>query len=291
MMSNGWSWYVIALVVLNILGMVWLLVITNKNNDIDESDTTGHKWDGIEELNNPLPRWWLGLFIATIIFSVIYLYIYPGLGNYQGSIGWSQTSEFNQAMAANRSKQDAFFTEFVDLDVPALSTNDKAMETAERLFLNNCSTCHGSKAQGAKGFPNLTDSDWLYGSDADTILQTITNGRAGVMPDLALPEANVGVLAYYVQGLAGGEITDFAREKGKTLFVICASCHGQDGKGNQQLGAPNLTDNIWLHGSRISEISSILRNGKQGNMPSFKTLLSENEIKLLAAYVVSLQQG
>ena len=291
MMTNGWSWYVIALVVLNILAMVWLLIATSKGNDIAESDTTGHKWDGIEELNNPLPRWWLGLFIITIIFAGIYLYIYPGLGNYQGSLGWSQTSQFDDAMAANRLKQDAYFAGLVDLDIPALATNDKAMDTAERLFLNNCATCHGSDAHGAKGFPNLTDEDWLYGNNAETIVQTLTNGRAGVMPNLAISETNISVLAHYVKGLAGEQATEFVMEKGRTLFGVCAACHGPQGRGNQQLGAPNLTDNIWLHGSSITDISAVLRNGKQGNMPSFKSLLSENEIKLLAAYVYSFRKG
>lgn len=287
MLSNSWSWYVIVLAVLNMAGMVWLLVITNKDNGIDDSDTMGHQWDGIEELNNPLPRWWLGLFIITIVFSVLYLYLYPGLGNYEGSLKWSQTSQFDAELEKNREKQNNYFDEFVDLDVVALSSNAKAMDTAERLFLNNCSACHGSSAKGAKGFPNLTDNDWLYGSDPDTIIASIENGRAGNMPNLALGK-KVGVLARYVQHLSGQEATPYVKEKGPSLFAICASCHGPEGKGNQAIGAPNLTDDIWLHGSSTQEISSILINGKKGNMPSFSSLLSTIEIKLLAAYVVSL---
>lgn len=288
MMSSSWSWYVIALVTLNIAAMVWLLMATSKDNGVDEADTTGHKWDGIEELNNPLPRWWLGLFIITIIFSVVYLYLYPGLGNYAGSLNWSQTSQFEDSLALNRAKQDTFFAEFADLDIPALAATPKAMATAERLFLNNCATCHGSDAYGAKGFPNLIDDDWLYGGDPDNILTTITNGRAGIMPNLAITPGNATILARYVQGLAGMDVTDHVKERGKSLFVVCTSCHGVDAKGNQLLGAPNLTDDIWLYGSHVSEIESLLINGVQGNMPSFSTLLSENEIKLLAAYVISL---
>jgi cytochrome c oxidase cbb3-type subunit 3 len=287
MLTNNWSWYVITLAVLNIIFMVWLLMATNKKNDIDETDTTGHKWDGIEELNNPLPRWWLGLFIITIIFAVVYLYFYPGLGNYEGSFKWTQQSQFETELAENRKKQDAYFVEFSDLDVNALANNAKAMDTAERLFLNNCSACHGSSAQGAKGFPNLVDDDWLYGGDAKEIVASIANGRAGVMPNLSLG-GKAEVLARYVQHLSGKTASPFVVEKGPDMFVVCTACHGPEGKGNHALGAPNLVDDIWLHGSSTNEIVAVLRNGKQGNMPSFSSLLSTIEIKLLAAYVMSL---
>lgn len=288
-MSNAWSTYIIVLAVGNILAMVWLLVVTNRDNGAEESDTTGHKWDGIEELNNPLPRWWLGLFILTIIFSGVYLYLYPGLGSYKGSLNWSQMSEYRQARDANAETQAQFFAEFADYDIPALAKSEKAMATGERLFANNCATCHGSGGRGAKGFPNLTDSDWLYGNDPKIILASIENGRAGIMPNLNLDNSAVAVLARYVQHLSGEEgISDHVIESGPKRFVVCAACHGTDGKGNQALGAPNLTDDIWLHGGRVAEIEAILRDGKQGNMPRFKDLLNSNEIKLLAAYVVSL---
>ena len=289
MLTDNWSWYIIALAVLNILAMAWLLLATGKKNDISESDTTGHKWDGIEELNNPLPKWWLGLFIITILFSGLYLVLYPGLGNFKGILGWSQIGQYEEALKQNRAKQDAFFAEFVDLDIPALAENDKAMGTAERLFLNNCATCHGSDAHGAKGFPNLSDADWLYGGDAGTIQETITNGRAGVMPNIGVAAEDATILAYYAKGLAGEEVSDHVQKIGKDLFTVCAACHGPDGKGNQAIGAPNLSDDIWLHGSTIAEIETTILNGKQGNMPSFISLLSANEIKLLSAYVYSLR--
>ena len=287
MLSNSWSLYVIALAVLNILGMVWLLVITNRDNGIDEADTTGHTWDDIEELNNPLPRWWLGLFILTIIFAAVYLYLYPGLGNYEGSLKWTQTSQFEAEVAKNKEKQDDYFSEFATLDVNTLATNTKAMDTAERLFLNNCAACHGSAAQGAKGFPNLVDHDWLYGGSPEAIIASIANGRAGNMPNLALG-AKSTVLARYVQYLSGQEVSPYVIEKGPQLFGVCAACHGPEGKGNQMLGAPNLTDDIWLHGGSTTEIETVLRNGIQGNMPSFSSLLSDTEIKLLAAYLISM---
>lgn len=288
-MSSSWSILVIVLTVGNILAMVWLLFSTGKKNDLKDSDTTGHTWDGIEELNNPLPRWWFGLFVITILFSAVYLYLYPGLGSYAGSLGWTQNSQFIEARAKNTENQRAYFSEFADFDIPALAANAKAMETGERLFANNCATCHGSDGHGAKGFPNLVDGDWLYGNDPATILATITSGRAGVMPDLNLDEASVSVMARYVQYLSGNpEISEYSIEKGAERFAICATCHGPDGGGNIALGAPNLTDNIWLHGGGVLDIEEILRNGKQGNMPSFDNALNENEIKLLAAYVISL---
>lgn len=288
-MTNGWSIYIIVLAVGNILAMAWLLFATSRNNGVDESDTTGHKWDGIEELNNPLPRWWLGLFIITIIFSGIYLYLYPGLGSYKGSLDWTQMSQYQTAKDKNEQTQTAFFSEFADFDIPALSQSDKAMATGERLFANNCTTCHGSGGRGAKGFPNLTDEDWLYGNDPQTIVTTITNGRAGVMPNLNLDGATVAVMAQYVQYLSGNQdVAEHVLESGPKRFAICATCHAADGTGNQALGAPNLTDSISLHGNQISDVEAVLRNGKQGNMPSFSSLLNENEIKLLAAYVLTL---
>ncbi len=287
-MTSFWSIFIIVLAVGNILAMVWLLFATSRSNGIDESDTTGHKWDGIEELNNPLPRWWLWLFVITIIFSGIYLYLYPGLGSYQGSLGWSQVGEYEQAKAANRAKQSEYFAEFKGMDLNTLAGNTKAMSTGERLFANNCATCHGSDARGAKGFPNLVDDDWLYGGTGEAILTSITNGRAGVMPNLNLKRADVAVLAHYVKFLSGAEATEHVQIEGKKRFGLCAACHGADAKGNLALGAPNLTDDIWLHGASISEIEQVLLYGVQGNMPSFQAALSDDEIRLLAAYVLSL---
>jgi cytochrome c oxidase cbb3-type subunit 3 len=291
-MSNSWSIYIIVLAVGNILAMVWLLIATSRDNGVEESDTTGHKWDGIEELNNPLPRWWLGLFIITIIFAAVYLYLYPGLGSYKGSLDWSQMSAYQEAKEVNQETQAEFFAEFADYDIPALAKSEKAMATGERLFANNCTTCHGSGGRGAKGFPNLTDDDWLYGNRPENILSAIVNGRAGVMPNLNLNTATISVLSRYVQHLSGKQgISDHVIESGPKRFAVCAACHGADGKGNQAIGAPNLTDDIWLHGGQVSDIETVLRYGKQGNMPSFSNALNSNEIKLLAAYVLSLSSS
>lgn len=290
-MSNFWSIFIIVLVVGNILGMVWLLFATSKGSDVNEAETTGHEWDGIKELNNPLPRWWLWLFILTIIYAVGYLYFYPGLGSYEGSLGWSQKGEFEQAVVENNARKAEFYAEFKEMDIPVLATSAKAMEAAERLFGNNCSTCHGSGGGGAKGFPNLTDDDWLYNNAPASLVATLTNGRAGVMPNLNLSPSDVTVMAYYVKHLAGDEVSEHVQLEGKKRFATCAACHGQDGTGNKALGAPNLTDNVWLHGSRIADIEKILREGKRGNMPSFKSILSQDEIRLLSAYVLTLSSS
>ena len=290
-MSSPISWLIIILVVGNIIGVVWLLFATNRPNDISEDSTMGHRWDGIEELNSPLPRWWLWLFIITVIFGVVYLYLYPGLGAYQGSLGWTQQGQYEEARVANAKKQRANLAAFIDQDIPELAKNPTAMATAGRLFANNCSTCHGSDAKGAKGFPNLTDSDWLYGGNPDSLLETIKNGRNGNMPNLGLSALNASLLASYVVSLSGREVPEHPRTEGAKLFGVCAGCHGQNGTGNQALGAPNLTDDIWLHGGSISDIEAVLLNGKQNRMPAFADLLNPDEIRLLAAYVLSVQSN
>lgn len=289
-MSNSWSWFVIILVVANILAMVWLLMASSNADQPNHDDEAPHEWDGIQELNNPLPRWWYGLFMITIVYSLGYLYFYPGLGNYAGSLGWTQMSQFESNQQANRAKQDQFFANYADLTIPELAQNATAMQSGQRLYLNNCATCHGSAGQGAKGFPRLTDDDWLIDGKPETIYAAIANGRQGMMPSLGISRANVVVLAQYIQSFSGVEVTDFVKEKGPSLFQVCTACHGADGKGNPALAAPNLTDDIWMHGSRTEDIEHVIANGVQANMPSFSQLLSENEMRLLAAYVLSIQE-
>lgn len=289
-MSTFWSIFVIVLVVGNIVGIAWLLFATAKGVDPNDPETTGHEWDGIQELNNPLPRWWLGLFIITIVYGVGYLYFYPGLGSFAGSLGWTQEGQYEQAKQENEDRKAEFYSEFKEIDIPSLATNAKAMDSAGRLFANNCATCHGSDGGGAKGFPNLRDSDWLYHNDPAAIVSTITNGRAGMMPNLNLSPADVTVMAYYVKHLSGEPVSEHVQIEGKKRFAICAACHGADGKGNKNLGAPNLTDQVWLHGSRIADIEAILRNGIRANMPAFKATLMQDEIRLLSAYVLSMAE-
>ncbi len=286
-MTNAWSIFIIVLVIGNIIGLVWLLFATNRPNGIQNDKTMGHEWDGIAELNKPLPRWWLWLFILSVVFALAYLYLYPGLGNYSGHLGWTQMREYEQAKAANIEKQKVHFSAFAELDIEQLANNSSAMQTAGRLFANNCATCHGSDAGGARGFPDLTDNDWLFGNSAEQIQQSIAEGRNGNMPNLGLNDLKVGLLANYVANLSGRKVTAHSKIEGKKHFAICTGCHGHNGEGNQLLGAPNLTDNIWLHGDSIADIKHTLRNGRQSRMPAFKTLLSDDEIRLLSAYVLS----
>ena len=292
-MSDGWSWYVIILVVGNIVGVSWLLYATSKPNGKDEESTTGHVWDEtLEEYNNPLPQWWLWLFVITIGMAIIYLYWYPGLGNYKGALNWTQTSQFEEAREDMIDRQKVAFEKFADLDLTALSKDGKAMDTASRLFSNNCASCHGSAAQGAKGFPNLTDNDWLYGNSPEQIEHSIVKGRAGVMPKLGFNDVQITQVSNYVLTLGSRKAEADAEEakKGEALFATCMACHGPDAKGIQVLGAPNLTDDIWLHGSELAQIQDVIREGRTGQMPAHENLLTKAETRLLTAYVMSLSK-
>lgn len=290
-MSDGWSWYIIILVVGNIIGVSWLLFATGRPSDKQEDSTTGHVWDEtLEEYNNPLPRWWIWLFCITIVFALIYLYWYPGLGNYKGALKWTQMSQFEDAREDMIDRQKLAFEKFADLDLAELSKNEKAMGTASRLFSNNCASCHGSAAQGAKGFPNLTDNDWLYGGSPEQIEHSIVKGRAGVMPQLGLSDEQIVSVSNYVLTLSGREADAAEAKKGEALFPTCIACHGPDAKGMAVLGAPNLTDDIWLHGSELADIQSVIREGRQGQMPAHEELLTKAETRLLTAYVMSLSK-
>ncbi|PWQ96587.1 cytochrome-c oxidase, cbb3-type subunit III [Leucothrix pacifica] len=292
-MTDGWSWYVIILVVGNIVGVAWLLFATSQSNGKDEESTTGHVWDEtLQEYNNPLPKWWLWLFVITIGMAIIYLYWYPGLGNYKGALKWTQMSQFEEAREDMIDRQKVAFEKFADLELTDLAKNEKAMGTASRLFSNNCASCHGSAAQGAKGFPNLTDNDWLYGNSPEQIEHSIVKGRAGVMPKLGLSDVQIVQVSNYVLTLSGREAEADAEEakKGEALFATCIACHGPDAKGMHALGAPNLTDDIWLHGSELADIQDVIREGRQGQMPAHENLLTKAETRLLTAYVMSLSK-
>lgn len=293
-MSESWSIYVIVLVVANIVAMVWLLLATAKAQPDDDkpAKTTGHKWDGVEELNTPLPRWWLYLFLGSVIFSVIYLALYPGLGNFPGLLNWTQEEQYQDQVEATRAKYADLYATYGEMQVEALIQNANAMRTAERLYANRCSTCHGSDARGAIGFPNLADNDWLYGGQPEQISHSITHGRSGMMPALGAVitnEDDLSSLVEYVHSLGLGERSDPSLQKGEKLYqTYCAACHGADGKGNQALGAPNLSDEIWLYGSDAQAIKTAITQGRNGKMPAHDEQLSKEEIHLLTAYVYSL---
>jgi cytochrome c oxidase cbb3-type subunit 3 len=296
MMSAFWNGFVVVLTLLSIFACWWLLQWTKgiSNRQGDETGTTGHTWDeDLEELNNPLPRWWLYLFHLTIIFSLVYVVLYPGLGNFAGILGWSQEARYEQEMAAARDIQGEVYAQFEGLSPAQLASNDEALGMGRRLFANTCATCHGSDGRGGPGFPNLADDDWLYGGDFDTVQASIANGRSsGVMPALggALGEAGVAEVVAYVESLSGEAGQPELVEAGQQKFAMyCVACHGADGGGNLALGAPNLGDDIWLYGSG-EQIAETINQGRSGNMPAHGDQFDEQQLRVLTAYVQSLSQ-
>jgi cytochrome c oxidase cbb3-type subunit 3 len=296
--NSGWSWYVIAIVVFGLVYCAFVLIGAAKHKVIYDAQgnvdkTTGHVWDGdLRELNNPLPRWWLFLFIITLAFAGGYLTLYPGLGDNKGTLGWSAVGQLNAEVAKAKVEQDKIFAAFKNASVEDLARDPKAHAIGERLFLNNCAACHGSDAKGNKGFPNLTDNDWIHGGSPEKIIETITHGRRGQMPVMApavgSPE-EVKQVANYVLSLSGSGHNSILAELGRDKFKqICAACHGADGKGNQAIGAPNLTDKIWLHGWGEEAILNMVNKGKLNIMPAQDARLSADQIKVVASYVWSL---
>ena len=295
-MSSGWSIFVVVLTIANILGCFWLLRWTAKPKHAGEKigggSDTGHTWDGdLREYNNPLPKWLLWLFYITIVFALIYLAVFPGLGNFAGLKGWSQASQYEQERAAVEARAAQLLAPFATMTVPELASNAQAMATANNLFQNNCAQCHGSDGGGARGFPNLTDGDWQWGGDPDTIVQTIAAGRMGVMPPWGevLGEEGVEQVVAYVQQLSGQQADATRAAAGETHFqTVCSACHGMDGKGNPLLGAPNLTDGTWLYGSDAASIREAVLKGRNNQRPAFEERLGEQRVRLLAAYVLRM---
>jgi cytochrome c oxidase cbb3-type subunit III len=294
-MGNGISLFIIVVTIVNILACLWLIWWTSRSRpeEAAQGNTTGHVWDGdLTEYNNPMPRWWLGLFLLTIVFGFIYLAIYPGLGSYAGASGWSQIAQYEEEVQRAEARTNALYAPLAGLSIAELAHNPTAMSAARNLFANNCSTCHGSDARGARGFPNLTDGDWLWGGAPETIEQTIQNGRTGVMPALGSSLGNEGTeqVIAYVLSLSGRTAPADWVAQGKERFAICAACHGMDAKGNPLLGAPNLTDNIWVYGSTPADIRETITLGRNNAMPAHGPLLGEAKVRLLAAYVYGLSR-
>lgn len=295
-LNTFWNWFVIIITIVSILGCWWLLHWTKGVSDREgeDVDSTGHVWDeNITELNTPLPRWWLHLFNITIIFALIYLAFYPGLGNFAGKLGWTQEAQYEAEMAAAEETQEAIFSKFRDMTPEQLVANAEAREIGGRLYGNNCAMCHGSDGRGAKGFPNLADDDWQWGGSWDQVMVSIKNGRQAMMTPFASVLGDEGTrdVIAYVQQISGQKADPEMAAAGQKHFqTICMACHGLDGTGNQALGAPNLTDGIWLYGSNPSDIEYAIVNGRQGKMPAFEGLLNEDKIRLLGAYILGLSE-
>ncbi len=294
-MSGPWSWYVMVLVTLNIIGLIWLLMATASSKPVNDKpigESMGHVWDGdLEELNNPLPRWWLGLFIITFIFALAYLVFYPGFGNLAGTLGWTSANQVQSELDANHAKLESLYAGFRGQPLRELADNPAAVKVGRNVFANNCAACHGSDARGATGYPNLVDADWLYGGEPETVLATIMGGRHGLMPSMSatLPGTGVEEVANYALSLSGLAHDNRMAAAGKPKFeTICAACHGVDGKGNHAIGAPNLTDDIWLHGNAtLDGIRNTIIHGANGVMPAWGPIIGEDRARLAAAWLLA----
>ncbi len=296
-MSAGWSFYVIALIVLNVGGCVWLLWRTSSLRPGDPPpDETGHVWDeDLTEYNKPLPRWWINLFYITIVFSIGYFIIYPGFGSFAGTMGWTSTGEHDAQAAKARAVLDATFARYEGLSIDEIAKDPEAIRLGRNIFANTCATCHGSDAKGARGFPNLTDADWQWGGSPDDILSSVRHGRMAVMPpfgDVVGGEKGAGEVAVYVQSLSGQRVDSAMAAAGKPKFdMVCTACHGADGSGNPMLGAPNLTDDIWLYGSDFGTIRDAVLEGHNGTMPAHEPIIGETRSRVVAAWVWAQSHG
>ncbi len=290
-----WNAVIIVATVGGIVGLWWLIVWQTKIGTSDQKETTGHVWDeDLTELNNPLPLWWRNLFYITLVFGVIYLILYPGLGSNDMLLGWTQVKEYEEKMAEAEARYGPIFEEYVNQPIEGVAENPKARQIGERLYASYCTVCHGSDAGGVAGFPNLRDHDWLYGGTPEAIETSILKGRTGVMPAWKAPlggDEGVEQVTAYVLSLSGRTVDGAKAAAGKAKYdMFCFACHGPDGKGNQQLGAPNLTDDVWLYGGSPKAIASSIANGRQGIMPAHEEFLGKAKAHLLAAYIYSLSR-
>lgn len=299
-LSGFWSAWIIVITLGVIAFCAWVLFANRRTDKVPDAEgnveTTGHAADGIEEYDNPLPRWWFMLFIGTIIFALGYLALYPGLGNFRGVLGWTQVGQWEEEVASAEARYAPIFSQYNDIPIPELAGDASAMRVAERIYQNNCAVCHGANAQGGYGFPNLTDDDWLYGGEPENIVTSLTNGRNGLMPSWQhLGETNIEHVTQYVLSLSSLDHDEERAEHGQPIYAAsCAACHGPEGHGNQALGAPNLTNDTWLYqapGQSVADsVRQTLRNGRNGHMPAQAAYIGEDRVHLVAAYVYGLSR-
>lgn len=317
-MTSFWSWWVIILTVFSIVACFWIITVNLKNyTHVGEGESMGHEFDGIEELNNPLPKWWTYTFYLILVWSVGYLAAMPGLGNWEGFLGWKSSNQGITTLAESKRLSEKAKAEglLVQLDQEVkradetfgpvfkalaekplmdLAYDEEGFKVGQRLYLQNCALCHGSDARGSEGFPNLRDNDWLYGGEPETIVETLLYGRKAQMPgwEAALGEQGIQEMTEYVLRLAGRKVNDKLADAGQAKFAMCAACHGPDGKGslahNLPFGAPNLTDNIWLYGGSRKAVEETLRYGRNGVMPAWKDVLGEDKVRVISAYIYNI---
>lgn len=295
--SNFWGFYIAIVVIVSIIGVALLL----KTNSVvrikkgEKAELMGHSWDGdLAEYNNPLPGWWVAMFYLTIVFGLGYLFLYPGLVAFGNARGWTAVGQHQEEVKLAQDQYGPLYDKYLAMPVADVAKDPAAKEMGQRLYLTYCMQCHGATAEGAKGFPNLTDNDWLYGGSPEKIKETLNKGRQGMMPAFgaAFGEEKVKDVANYVLQLAGRKHNELRAQRGSTTYQqVCIACHGAEGKGNQDIGAPNLTDNVWLYGSAETTIIETITNGRDNVMPNWQAFLGDAKVHLLTSYVYGLSQG
>jgi cytochrome c oxidase cbb3-type subunit 3 len=294
--SSGWGIYIAVVTALGILWCVWLLfsqrktkVVTRKDGTVED---TGHEWDGdLRELNNPLPRWWMWMYLLSCVFGAVYLTLYPGMGEYAGVLKYSTTEEHRLSVEEANAELKPLYAKYMAMNTKQVASDPQAHEIGQRLFLNHCAQCHGSDAGGSKGFPNLTDHDWLYGGEPETIRATILHGRRGMMPPMggALDAEKIKDTANYVRSLSGLSADQTRAARGQEIFkAMCVACHGEKGAGNPAIGSANLTDRTWLYGGSEETIVETIAKGRNGNMPAHESILTPEKVQMLVGYVWGL---
>jgi cytochrome c oxidase cbb3-type subunit 3 len=295
--NEFWNWYVILIVLVSVIACAVFLWSQSLHKPAEgKVATTGHVWDeDLEELNNPLPKWWSWLFYLTVAFSLVYAVLYPTLGSYQGLLNWSSAGQHKAEVEKVDAQVKPLFDKYLKMDLKAVAADKEGVEIGKRLYLTYCVQCHGSDARGSKGFPNLADSDWLWGGEPEAVVETISNGRTGMMPayggnpEAVGGEAGAKEIANYVRSMSGMSNNAELAGKGKVRYEqVCIACHGPEGKGMTAMGAPNLSDKVWLYGSSEATIVETITKGRSNVMPAWKEFLGEAKIHLLTAYVLSL---
>lgn len=296
--SEFWSFYIIAIAGGGVVACAWLLWAQSRHKAklaaSGDMETSGHVWDeNLEEYNHPLPKWWMWMFYITVVFAGVYWLLYPGMGSFKGLLGWTSTGQYAAEKKAVEEATAPLFDKFAKMDLKAVAADKEANEIGRRLYLTYCMQCHGSDAKGAKGFPNLTDADWQWGGEAEQIKATIADGRNGMMPAGMAKGEDAKAVANYIRSLSGLAADPILVAKGREVFTAagCVACHGPEAKGNPAMGAPNLTDKVWLYGSSEATIVETVSQGRQNRMPAWKEFLGDARVHLLTAYVMSLGQA